>query len=382
MKDLTTSAIDRQNILNNPEALNDIQQQLGITGMLYENEYRFTTAQVADYFEVSTKTIKRHLETNKEELETNGYTVLKGQNLKTFKKQFGHLIYQDVLNDESQRYTDDPLWPQILTNKLLIIESDSEKLHKKAINRVKALALFNFRALLNIGMLLTESENAIKMRSKILDIVIESLHKQFGVEKTFVNQRDGEFLVAISREPKYRKEYTSALSRYVDMGPNKYSYFTDEIYKAIFNENAAEYRKILNLKSSVNPRDTMYAEVLKLITSFELGITDEMTDRYKRTGRRLKPDELKQIIADFAAKRHWIPQLEDARKKMASRDYGLRNVMHEKLNPYLSSLSQADYQRFLGDNEMDLLNKVIDNPELIEVLRKMRDNRHKQLKAA
>ena len=59
MKDLTNSAIDRQNILNNTDALGTIQKSLGITGMLYEGEYRFTTAQVADYFQVSTKTIKR-----------------------------------------------------------------------------------------------------------------------------------------------------------------------------------------------------------------------------------------------------------------------------------------------------------------------------------
>lgn len=38
MRDLTTSAIDRQNILNNIEAVANIQQHLGISGMLFENE--------------------------------------------------------------------------------------------------------------------------------------------------------------------------------------------------------------------------------------------------------------------------------------------------------------------------------------------------------
>ena len=56
---LTDSAIDRQNILNNPDFLDNIQKFLGITGMLYDGEYRFTTAQIADFYEVNIKTIRR-----------------------------------------------------------------------------------------------------------------------------------------------------------------------------------------------------------------------------------------------------------------------------------------------------------------------------------
>lgn len=48
MKDLTVSALDRQNILNNKKALENIQVYIGITGMLFENEYRFTRQQVPE----------------------------------------------------------------------------------------------------------------------------------------------------------------------------------------------------------------------------------------------------------------------------------------------------------------------------------------------
>ena len=41
-KDLTTSKIDRQNILNNELAVNEIQKQTGIQGILYEGRLRFT----------------------------------------------------------------------------------------------------------------------------------------------------------------------------------------------------------------------------------------------------------------------------------------------------------------------------------------------------
>ena len=52
MKDLTVSNIERQNVLNNRFAINKIQEQLDITGMLFEGEYRFTKKMVADFYEV------------------------------------------------------------------------------------------------------------------------------------------------------------------------------------------------------------------------------------------------------------------------------------------------------------------------------------------
>ena len=42
MKNLTVSAIDRQNILNNKKAVENIQEYLGISGMFFQNEFRFT----------------------------------------------------------------------------------------------------------------------------------------------------------------------------------------------------------------------------------------------------------------------------------------------------------------------------------------------------
>lgn len=52
MKDLTTSDIERQNVLNNRFAVDEMQRQLGIEGMLFEGEYRFTKKMVADFYGV------------------------------------------------------------------------------------------------------------------------------------------------------------------------------------------------------------------------------------------------------------------------------------------------------------------------------------------
>ena len=196
MKDLTNSNIDRQNILNNRFALEKIQEYIGLSGMLFEGEYKFTTQMVAVFYGVDERTIKRYLENYSQELKHNGYILSKGKQLKDLKLQFGHVI--NVPSKTTQ------------------------------------LGLFNFRAFLNLGMLLSESENAKLLRSKILDIVIETINERTGGGTKYINRKDSDYLPTAIRESKYRKEFTSALSRYVDMGNYKYSLFTDKIYQSIF----------------------------------------------------------------------------------------------------------------------------------------------------
>ncbi|RAU84482.1 DNA-binding protein [Pontibacter arcticus] len=332
MRDLTVSAIDRQNILNNLSAVADIQAYLGIRGMFFQHEYRFTKAQVAEFYEIDYSTIERYLSQHEEELKHNGYEIFKGKRLKEFKTEFGWLL------------------------------GDGTK--------APQLGVFNFRAFLNLGMVLSESEKAKALRSAMLNIVIDGLNKKLGGATKFINQRDEEFLVSIAREPVYRKEFTSALNNYLDMGLYKYSVYTDAIYKAIFNENSSEYKQILQLEDKENPRDTMYAEVLKLIASFEIGIADAMKEKFEELGRKLTPGELNILIKKFSEQRFWIPQLEDARSKMASRDYGLRNIIHDRLKPYLKCLSVEDYQRFLGDKSKGLQDRI---DESIEVFKRLKD---------
>lgn len=357
MKDLTQSPIDRQNILNNTEAIEVIQKHIGLVGLLYEGEYLFTSKMVADFFDVTTRTLTNILNENEDEVKHNGYQVIKGHKLKEFKDLFGPLLTS--VDDLSQKETDFPLSKQNFDN--------------QSFKRLKSLAVFNFRAFLNIAMLLSESENAKRLRSKMLDIVIDTLNQKIGGSTKFINQRDEEFLVAITREPIYRKEFTNALNLYLEMGNYKYAVYTDAIYQAIFKENAKEYKAILNLEEKDNPRDTMYAEVLKLIASFEVGIADEMKEKAESLGRKLTPSELNVLIMRFSAKRQWIPQIEDACTKMASRDYGLRNVIHKRLENYISALSKEDYSRFLGDKSKSLIDRVIENPELLEVFKRLKN---------
>lgn len=354
MNDLTVSAIDRQNILNNPLAVEKIQEYIGITGMLFEGEYRYTANLVASFYEIDIRTVRRYVDEYDSELRNNGYLVLKGQKLKKFKAAFAHILEQ---------FEQDQLKDMDVTQ---LTELPDFQLGKRA----TSLGIFNFRAFINLGMLLVESEKARSLRSAMLDIVIDTLNQRLGGSTKFINQRDEEFFQAILREPHYRKRFTSALHHYLEMGNYKFSLYTDKIYTAIFQENAREYKQILELENKENPRDTMYAEVLNLIAAFENGLAHEIEKMAGELGRRLRPLELDQLVSNVTEHPAFKPLVENARIKMASRDYGFRRVLHENLKEYLRSIPPGEYDRFLGEKSKELLERIEEN---IDVFKRLKD---------
>lgn len=120
--------------------------------MLFEGEYRFTKEMVIDFFEIDLSTLNRYLANYEEELKHNGYILSKGKQLKEFKLQFGHLINKTT--------------------------------------KTTALGLFNFRSFLNLAMLLRESEKARHLRSKMLDIVIDTLNQRTGGGTKYINHNE------------------------------------------------------------------------------------------------------------------------------------------------------------------------------------------------
>ena len=85
------------------------------------------------------------------------------------------------------------------------------------------LGLFSFRTVLNVGMLLTESEVAKKVRARILDIVISTINKRAGGGTKYINTRDIDFVTAAIEEDNYRKNFTAAVGRCVQ-GHKNYKY--------------------------------------------------------------------------------------------------------------------------------------------------------------
>ena len=332
-KDLTQSNIERQNILNNRFAIENIAKLLDIQGMLFEGEYRFTKQMVADFYEVDTSTIDRYLSNYADELKHNGYILSRGKQLKEFKLQFGHLI------NEASKTTQ--------------------------------MGLFNFRSFLNIGMLLTNSEKAKQIRGLILDIVIGIINEKVGGGTKYINRRDMNYFSAAITEENYRKVLTSAINNYVEGHPNyKYSQVTDLIYKAVFRENAKEYREILNLDTKDNIRLTLYAEVLLVISSFENGVGTQIERIFQNKGnRRLSIEEVKLIIEQLANAPSQQPYLNDARTKMASRDYGFREAYHDKIAEYLKAVAPDEFERFIGADSVDFDSILEDNKDVLERLK-------------
>ena len=331
-KDLTTSTIERQNILNNRFAIETIQEKLAIEGMLFEGEYRYTKKMVADFYDVEERTIERYLETHSDELKHNGYILCKGKLLKEFKLHFA-----PVINIGS---------------------------------KTTQLGLFNFRSFLNIGMLLTDSEQAKRMRSFILDIVITTINEKTGGGTKFINRRDINYLPAAIQEDNYRRVLTSSVKNYVSGHQTyKYAQVTDLIYKAVFKENAKEYKEILKLDTKDSVRHTLYSEVLLVLSSFENGVGVAIKEAYEKTGILLTMNDVEAIVNQLLEHPMQKPYLNDARSKMASRDFSFRDAFHSNIAEYLRAVTPEEFERFIGDQSVDFDTILEGNKDVLERLK-------------
>ena len=334
-KDLTASSHDRQNILNNRYALQQAEQHLGLGGVNFEGETVFTKAQVVALYDVSESTIEKYLVSHADELKVNGYTLLRGKKLKEFKES----LDGTVINYGT---------------------------------KTSVLGVFSFRAVLNIGMLLTESEPARILRSRLLDIVLDVMAERAGGHTKFINQRDENYLVSALQEENHRRQFTDALDKYVEVNKWTYARFTNLIYQSIFHEDATEYKKVLNLATKTNIRETLYSEVLNLIASYESGIAYELEQASNNLGRKLSQKEAESLFASFESHPLFKPLILDARTKMASRDLCFRDALHEKLEAYIQSVPEADFDRFLGEKSRSLEEQLSD-PETLAVLKRLKD---------
>ncbi len=338
MNDLTVSNIERQNVLNNDYALQAIQDHLDVNALCFHDRLLFTTKMVADFYGVDERTIKRYIQEHGDELQANGYFLSEGNSLKELKLYFGRDINVPKF--------------------------------------ARQLGLFSFRAFLNIGMLLTESERAKQLRTRILDIVIATINGRAGGGTKYINWRDRDYLPTAIKSENYRKNFTQAVGKYVDGLPTyKYEQITDLIYKAVFRENAKEYRVVLRLQNEENVRHTLYTEVLLCISSFENGVAYQIERQYTENGnKQLSIEEVRAIIDDLAAAPMMEPFINDARSKMASRDVAFRDAWHGNLAEYLRAVTPDEFDRFIGDASIDFDNILEANREVLKRLKQADDD--------
>lgn len=333
-KDLTSSRLDRQNILNNEIAVEEIQEKSGVQGILWNEKLYFTREMTASFFEVDIRTISRYIDQYNDELVENGYEVLKGKRLKEFK-------------ETAQTFGKDINVP----------------------TKTTVLGIFDFRSFLNLSMLLSESEKARALRQMMLDIVIDLINRKTGGGTKYINQRDKDFVFASIQEENYRRQFTDALKNYVVDNRFKYAHFTDMIYVSIFKEKAKEYKKILDLKASDKVRDTFYSEILDIIAAYETGLADAIKKEYDKIGHILSFEEVETIFHEFENMALWKPLIMRGRTKMASRDMALRDAFHYQLSEYIQPLDKDEYQKFLGATGDELEHLMQENQEVLKRLK-------------
>lgn len=138
-KDLRTRNLGRIDVLEKVGSL-----------LLLPNKEVATTKQVSEFFEVPKKTIESLFSDNKQEIESSGAFFLQGVDLKEFKT---------ILGDPGE------------------------------LKRVPNCWFFSKRAILNIGMLLRDSEVAKRLREALLDVVeaapeaVKKITKLIATEK-------------------------------------------------------------------------------------------------------------------------------------------------------------------------------------------------------
>lgn len=334
-KDLTTSRIDRQNILNNEMAIEELQNTVGAKMVLWNDKYYLTKEMLASFFDVEVRTIERYISTYGEELKENGYELLKGKRLLSFITAYDETFATDI----------------------------------NVAHKIRSISVFDFRAFLNMAMLLSESDKARALRQLMLDVVIDLINRRTGGGTKYINQRDKDYIGSALQEENYRRQFTDALKLYVAENRYKYAHFTDMIYVSIFKEKAHEYKKILDLKASEKVRDTFYSEILDIIAAYESGLADALQKEYEKLGHILSIKEAEDLFHQFESMALWKPLIKRGRTKMASRDMALRDAFHYQLSEYIQPLDKDEYQKFLGAAGDELERLMAENQDVLKRLK-------------
>lgn len=143
-----------EDCVRNIEVLESVKEILTLS-----NTEFITVQMAADYFEVDKNTIEVLILRNKKELEENGYRVYKRKEIREI-----FLNLQDV-SLESTQYKD-----------VLNLQDVSLEISNRG------MTLISKRVLLNIGMLLRDSEVAKELRRRILDIVHDAEQGKGSIE--------------------------------------------------------------------------------------------------------------------------------------------------------------------------------------------------------
>lgn len=183
-----------------------------------------TIDQVANYYEVTVDAVRAIVKRNREEFETDGMVILRGEELKKFKEEI--CLGQDVPN---------------------IIKSPQ-------------LTLLTKRSLVRAGMILTNSGVATQVRNYLLNIE----------ERTEIDTKSWSIQREVGKIERARM--TSAISKYVPDSPHKsfaYPNYTNMVYRTIFHKDAKTMKEERGAKDDDSLRDMLSADELSKVEEVE-----------------------------------------------------------------------------------------------------------------
>lgn len=207
----------------------DVLDKIGSLTLLPDDTHA-TTEMVARFYEVPEDTVKSTVKLNREELEANGYQVLRGDSLRSFKDLSGFKT------------------------------------------RSRNLALFNRTAILNVGMLLTGSSVAREVRAYLLS----------GEKMLTEEQKHKAWVRARLNGVEARKSFTATLRVVYELSETSTSFgiwaanFTKMMTKAALKLDEAGF-KALKAQGGGNAREAMTAEQLE-----RMDMVEQLVSSYAR----------------------------------------------------------------------------------------------------
>lgn len=181
----------REKMIERIEVLDKVKQLITLPNTDFA-----TVEQVADYYDVKEKTIQVLVDRNKKELEDNGYSTYKQSELLPMFERNPQVV--ETVNTQWYKQ---------------VIFKDGSKLK---INNA-GLRLFSRRSILNVGMLLRDSEVAKEVRTYLLnieeasteeqkEIIIDQLNEEDKIALRVINAKDKMEIALIMNEYKRFKD--------------------------------------------------------------------------------------------------------------------------------------------------------------------------------
>lgn len=216
----------------------DVLDKVGVLAMLPGDEFA-TVQQVADFFAVSPETVDSLVKDNREELVSNGYSTITGPRLRSLKD----LSYVGL--------------------------------------RARSLAVFTRTAVLNVSMLLRDSDTAREVRRYLLAVEATATveHKQVAVE-----------LIRIQERMDYRNILNSLKRGGAES--EDYQFIQNTIYTGLFGKTAGQIRKTQpqvsgtplkrgeGFRKSTVAKDYLTPDQLRVLNAVVLASTAQLTANY------------------------------------------------------------------------------------------------------